>query len=169
MCGEKQLCFVLHPPVPGSPPRVRGKAGCLQSLISDTRITPACAGKSDWSAQKGRADRDHPRVCGEKLLASVTLAIRMGSPPRVRGKANASLSSFSCSRITPACAGKRAEDEAARYAGEDHPRVCGEKRTGCVPVSASEGSPPRVRGKVCSSVGQQQAGRITPACAGKRG
>ena len=51
----------------------------------------------------------------------------------------------------------------------DHPRVCGEKMVSMIPHRRSQGSPPRVRGKV-SSVARKihSAGGITPAYAGKR-
>ena len=45
VCGEKKFCFVLHPPAPGSPPRMRGKATIFGSLDPGVRITPAYAGK----------------------------------------------------------------------------------------------------------------------------
>ncbi len=36
----------------------------------------------------GMYDRDHPRVCGEKLTAARTTVENIGSPPRMRGKAS---------------------------------------------------------------------------------
>ena len=46
MCGEK-LSKISAPNIgQGSPPRVRGKAGAAQRILSPSRITPACAGKS---------------------------------------------------------------------------------------------------------------------------
>ena len=49
----------------------------------------------------------------------------------------------------------------------DHPRVCGEKQLKTAFTSESEGSPPRMRGKV--NTGKQVTGGagITPAYAGK--
>ena len=72
-------------------------------------------------------------------------------------------------RITPACAGKSpsATQEAAWL--RDHPRVCREKKPIWKNCSASSGSPPRVRGKVCDASDFGYVFRITPACAGKRG
>ena len=52
---------------------------------------------------------------------------RMGSPPRMRGKAFAITLHIRAKGITPAYAGKsglRVTDDATM---EDHPRVCGEK------------------------------------------
>ena len=46
VCGEKSPRKSLSACVVGSPPRVRGKALSRLHLMSITRITPACAGKS---------------------------------------------------------------------------------------------------------------------------
>ena len=50
----------------------------------------------------------------------------------------------------------------------DHPRVGGEKRIFCIILTASDGSPPRGRGKVYLKLRPVFSGRITPAWAGKR-
>ena len=46
--------------------------------------------------------------------------------------------------------------------------MCGEKPAHAQKLSHCEGSPPRVRGKVCVSARGLLLDRITPACAGKR-
>ena len=50
---------------------------------------------------------------------------------------------------------------------EDHPRVCGEKYLSDRRRSKSMGSPPRMRGKVCTLIAFGEPLRITPAYAGK--
>ena len=70
-------------------------------------------------------------------------------------------------RITPACAGKTAEDLAKAMFETDHPRVCGENRNQYLLYSSIGGSPPRVRGKLHLGLCTAIAKRITPACAGK--
>ena len=52
--------------------------------------------------------------------------------------------------------------------GQDHPRVCGEKRAAMDSRKESGGSPPRVRGKEARFSKIVKSTRITPACAGKR-
>ena len=49
----------------------------------------------------------------------------------------------------------------------DHPRACGENLTGGMPMTPTEGSPPRVRGKRFERNSAQISLRITPARAGK--
>ena len=51
----------------GSPPHVRGKVNLSQKPMLGGRITPACAGKSGSLPMLLDSQRDHPRMCGEKL------------------------------------------------------------------------------------------------------
>ena len=107
VCGEK-VC--VHP-VPvcalGSPPRMRGKV--IRSWIMRiwTRITPAYAGKSSSTLENRVFSWDHPRVCGEKCCVGFAHGHRLGSPPRMRGKAFRIFIFLRYARITPAYAGKR--------------------------------------------------------------
>ena len=70
---------------------------------------------------------DHPRVCGEKLVAFKALHPHLGSPPRMRGKDLLLMFGKNSNRITPAYAGKRPEGSLRNGSHWDHPRICGEK------------------------------------------
>ena len=85
---------------------MRGKAHLHHWIKERTRITPACAGKSGSSKYISAKTEDHPRVCGEKGWVQIARSRRMGSPPRVRGKAEDTGSIMLGVGITPACAGK---------------------------------------------------------------
>ena len=68
MRGEEQnVNFFLLDRL-GSPPRARGRAGCLYRDAGNDGITPACAGKSAEAAPAGDRGEDHPRVRGEEGL-----------------------------------------------------------------------------------------------------
>ena len=152
VCGEKVTLVRLSASVQGSPPRMRGKdchaAGCLPG----GRITPAYAGKRRAAVCRGGERWDHPRVCGEKGSRIFQDPAGRGSPPRMRGKGI----TWSCCgwtpRITPAYAGKRSGWPAAQRGPRDHPRVCGEKVDKVTVCGVIQGSPPRMRGKVCVCV-----------------
>ena len=90
-----------------------------------------------------------------------------GSPPRMRGKDpfNPNISGFA--GITPAYAGKSLTAILGTFSGQDHPRVCGEKRPQPWEKPWPRGSPPRMRGKVDDEVQKMHDMRITPAYAGK--
>ena len=127
VCGEKQ-CLERSPRTDlGSPPRMRGKVQPYMPEVFHDGITPAYAGKRPRGHHQCHQLWDHPRVCGEKLLVRVDDVVRVGSPPRMRGKGKILPGELRALGITPAYAGKRKSSETAGATGEDHPRVCGEK------------------------------------------
>ena len=86
LCGEKIFAKGVRCEGSGSPPPMRGKA--LYPTISKIKlgITPAYAGKSVSYEKLPSVNKDHPRLCGEKVFG---LQVQI-----------------TCSRITPAYAGK---------------------------------------------------------------
>ena len=151
----------------GSPPRMRGKALDIVLVVHPQGITPAYAGKRpDFGGTASQA-RDHPRVCGEKFFGKSTQGAELGSPPRMRGKVPSTSTLHPYSGITPAYAGKSIARRISRPSTGDHPRVCGEKLTCSGGVTADQGSPPRMRGKVLHSPAAGGRIGITPAYAGK--
>ena len=109
---------------------MRGKGCKAVAVLTLTRITPACAGKSAAGCTTGGQIRDHPRVCGEKTILPDNVIRGTGSPPRVRGKVSHFLLVHDSIGITPACAGKSLHDILVDNLKRDHPRVCGEKQLG---------------------------------------
>ena len=106
MCGEKQVPNLEITRSRGSPPHVRGKVVFQFLPAFGAGITPAYAGKRmETVAEAGRTG-DHPRVCGEKPPSSLRGFLRLGSPPRMRGKAGAGAREGGRPGITPAYAGK---------------------------------------------------------------
>ena len=107
VCREKFTFFSRGISQSGSPPRMRGKDHGLQHIAPDAGITPACAGKRNSWAVHWTIQRDHPRMCGEKLVEAGRISQEEGSPPRMRGKGPAGQILVVSVGITPACAGKR--------------------------------------------------------------
>ena len=108
-------------------------------------------------------------MCGENIRPIQVSSVRLGSPPRVRGKPNCYGWLKCIKRITPACAGKTLTTVPRPPRQQDHPRVCGENEVYIGRLKALRGSPPRVRGKPLTSSKKSTLSRITPACAGKTG
>ena len=129
MCGEKCDGMQEIAGLSGSPPHVRGKATDIYTIANALGITPACAGKRSDALLSRSVRRDHPRMCGEKLFLMNLFLKELGSPPHVRGKEKGSPDYAFAKRITPACAGKSADHRSKAGHYEDHPRMCGEKRT----------------------------------------
>ena len=151
-----------------SPPRMRGKVWLHQKPGRVPGITPAYAGKSPPAKRKNPAIWDHPRVCGEKIPSSLNWPMFLGSPPRVRGKADSANLHQPKPGITPAYAGKSTGLCEHSRQEQDHPRVCGEKCKRIGKRQSGLGSPPRMRGKECREYMGHLCPRITPAYAGKR-
>ncbi len=86
LCGEKYIITSTRYIIPGSPPPMRGKAGDPAAPHCSSRITPAYAGKSHFILITQSINKDHPRLCGEKVLLTKPLRDIQGSPPPMRGK-----------------------------------------------------------------------------------
>ena len=146
---------------------MRGKAKIFRRWSAEMGITPAYAGKSARILKRRTEKRDHPRVCGEKAVCSAVARQRLGSPPRMRGKASCVWIFARLIGITPAYAGKSSIPSRRCCFCRDHPRVCGEKPLFLFFRFFGLGSPPRVRGKAVHHLAVIISIRITPACAGK--
>ena len=65
---------------------MRGKRYAVTSPEVISRITPADAGKTGTHNGQLVFLEDHPRGCGENRDVTVSVAVKQGSPPRMRGK-----------------------------------------------------------------------------------
>ena len=166
--GEKEKKGVKQCGMTGSPPRGRGKGCHFEYCQKGVRITPAWAGKSKAETGEQACPEDHPRVGGEKHRREVLRKRYKGSPPRGRGKDPSRCPPLRPVWITPAWAGKSRKCTPSQPAGQDHPRVGGEKHTEQRATAHVWGSPPRGRGKGPRPENTPVLTRITPAWAGKR-
>ena len=85
----------------------------------------------------------------------------------MRGKGQKKACPAPAAGITPAYAGKRVQKTAIMEAPQDHPRLCGEKRTATSHLPPRSGSPPPMRGKAVVAGKAALRRGITPAYAGK--
>ena len=152
---------------PGSPPHARGRQGLVLLLIGTPRITPACAGKTGYSARKNSSNGDHPRMRGEDHYLLKDVVPDTGSPPHARGRRNYALPACGKPWITPACAGKTVDKWVYRRVFPDHPRMRGEDFARSTIASSRSGSPPHARGRRHPRIPRGHRTGITPACAGK--
>ena len=125
-CGENKDVIFNKVYRIGSPPHLRGKQGVYLGDGSQTRITPAPAGKT-YFMNRGRMQKeDHPRTCGENCKSLPITVGRSGSPPHLRGKPGGLGVSVRQIGITPAPAGKTLPHIFSFPFTPDHPRTCGE-------------------------------------------
>ena len=94
VCGKNKPTKFTEPQAAGSPPRVREKPALSASSALPARITPACAGKTEYDEVLKEITRDHPRVCGKNSLMRSKKGIERGSPPRVREKLDSQINQF---------------------------------------------------------------------------
>ena len=127
LCGEKLNLFRPCYCSMGSPPPMRGKDSVTLYRDHVVRITPAYAGKSSNHNHQHCEREDHPRLCGEKKILETQNILTIGSPPPMRGKAQAAGWTELSTRITPAYAGKSSGWRWVITISQDHPRLCGEK------------------------------------------
>ena len=131
----------------GSPPHARGRLKDFANGGRDFRITPACAGKTQFLGRRQGRGEDHPRMRGEDRIYYVKC------------------SGFAW--ITPACAGKTNGLDSNFALPRDHPRMRGEDLIAPFGRTLSRGSPPHARGRRHPIHLRNTKRGITPACAGK--
>ena len=110
MCREKYYVIQNLRPERGSPLHVQGNDRICTLKNLQSRITPACAGKSLQLFPKSQQTEDHPCVCREKFVPEGSSLNGTGSPLRVQGKEVSYDYEVDIPRITPACAGKSISD-----------------------------------------------------------
>ena len=131
VCGEHVMVITGPGGRRGSSPRVRGTPRAQGPRHPDPGIIPACAGNTTTRERTRTTVRDHPRVCGEHLLAYSISSGLPGSSPRVRGTPRLPPQRRPARGIIPACAGNTYVVKHTVKHSRDHPRVCGEHACSC--------------------------------------
>ena len=109
---------------------MRGKPDRVTVVTSPARNIPAYAGKTRTNQAGGVKRAEHPRVCGENLVAVCFPRIGVGTSPRMRGKRLSIINDVEQFRNIPAYAGKTLPISVFKRFIWEHPRVCGENHTG---------------------------------------
>ena len=108
-------------------------------------------------------------MCGEhRSIVGIGVACQ-GSSPHVRGARRPRQPGIRPNGIIPACAGSTQVRLRRRPWTEDHPRMCGEHRSGFNALFFLTGSSPHVRGARKDSPLRRCHSGIIPACAGSTG
>lgn len=144
-----------------------GKKQVNRHLAKKSRITSACAGKTNPFFRGTSLIQNHSRVCGKKLTDGISGLTGSGSPLHVQEKHFEDAVKICIRRITPACAGKTVFLVQMMKHHQDHPRVCGKNINVGQAIIGNSGSPPHVREKPTAWAKSCNLLRITPACAGK--
>ena len=166
-CGANGSMTCAFRSCSGSSPRMRGKPAEVEETATGVRIIPAHAGQTALRRHPCTREPDHPRACGANTGKDAEKHFKDGSSPRMRGKPERRRQRHAGRRIIPAHAGQTRASVHVVVFGADHPRACGANRLLDEGARASDGSSPRMRGKLllCHLVGLRI--RIIPAHAGQ--
>ncbi len=149
-------------------------------------LIPAHAGNTNAPAVFAPLSRAHPRACGEHARAWALTDASLGSSPRMRGTLGCFFPTPRFTRLIPAHAGNTVNAEHLAVPWEAHPRACGEHQALndiLPPISAhpracgehsglsattgrGNGSSPRMRGTLPSTICVQLMQGLIPAHAG---
>ena len=165
-CGEHNTGDEHDATLNGSSPRMRGARFCCCSWCISRRIIPADAGSTTCTATWPHAARDHPRGCGEHLVADEQPIQLPGSSPRMRGALTPGPEEKKPERIIPADAGSTISMSSKSKKSKDHPRGCGEHIQLRCCINSGVGSSPRMRGAPWSKQAVRWRIGIIPADAG---
>ena len=150
----------------GSSPHARGTRGHGRLRYHGDGIIPACAGNTDYIADRPYSQRDHPRMRGEHIDTGSPRSMCRGSSPHARGTQTSSNTVVSDIGIIPACAGNTMAVRFHVSSHGDHPRMRGEHQVMTRMSEKERGSSPHARGTpFTGDVGTVRL-RIIPACAG---
>ena len=151
----------------GLPPRGRGNQANVSWKFSQTRSTPAWAGKPREKPRLRCDDAVYPRVGGETLAVVMEDRLRAGLPPRGRGNPRRTEPATPLQGSTPAWAGKPIRWSVRQGGTGVYPRVGGETLNVKDATGHFPGLPPRGRGNRPPDANGALAEGSTPAWAGK--
>ena len=147
-CGANKGAFAQTLSADGSSPRMRGKHLGADRFNQRGRIIPAHAGQTFPQLFCPVFCSDHPRACGANHGGRAAFHAIHGSSPRMRGKLGQIIKTETRNRIIPAHAGQTHGGVIVAVPSTDHPRACGANPNTVIPVTATAGSSPRMRGKL---------------------
>ena len=150
----------------GSSPRMRGTQKPVPVPVVAIRIIPADAENTSFDGEGIGFIGDHPRGCGEHLIAFGLPPDSWGSSPRMRGTPPDAHDPAPAGRIIPADAGNTRTRVPSLLSRWDHPRGCGEHAALSRWRVGSPGSSPRMRGTLRIWLRRVDQPRIIPADAG---
>ena len=110
----------------GSPPHTRGIPALCDAESPHAGFTPAYAGNTGNSRDRGEPVWVHPRIRGEYRIFACISLMPMGSPPHTRGIPGFDLEALTNTGFTPAYAGNTRYSSTRQSSSRVHPRIRGE-------------------------------------------
>ena len=151
----------------GPPPPARGERVATRDRLSESRTTPACAGRTGGRDDEHWIVPDHPRLRGENSTRPPLGPREPGPPPPARGEPHHVGRRVVLVRTTPACAGRTPRRTPGPFLRADHPRLRGENACRSPAIHSYGGPPPPARGERGTPPRHPAESWTTPACAGR--
>ena len=143
--GNNGIAMNARHRMAGSPPLAREQPVLHTQPLTRGRITPACAGTTEYGRKCCQECWDHPRLRGNNGAAFCIQSRQTGSPPLAREQLKDMPTGKKPKRITPACAGTTNTVMNTSRGIEDHPRLRGNNLNDQLQDPDSTGSPPLAR------------------------
>ncbi len=158
---------IIHHPLYGLSPRVRGNL-CRENMLDVVnRSIPACTGEPNGCKIAAMLEWVYPRVYGGTVsLESITTFLQ-GLSPRVRGNPIRFHNRRSCIRSIPACTGEPICYRLTEAIERVYPRVYGGTERRLFFEFDFMGLSPRVRGNHIWKESLHDSYRSIPACTGE--
>ena len=149
----------------GSSPRVRSRHRLPTWSRPFRGIISACAEQTLRRPTRPHHGRDHLRVCGADLMATLCDPFRLGSSPRVRSRPHVVDDDVTRGGIISACAEQTVSSASRSGSARDHLRVCGADSHCTRQTIHRSGSSPRVRSRRPVQLQTDRQDGIISACA----
>ena len=146
---------------------MRGRCHWFYKPLRVGRLIPAGAGQICWSTLPPSTSAAHPRGCGADFIIAALLCGYKGSSPRVRGRLKTPEITIHANGLIPAGAGQIGPIRFPTWMSAAHPRGCGADLLADLHKVFCQGSSPRVRGRLPSSMSRNCGAGLIPAGAGQ--
>ena len=145
---------------------MRGTLGGWPHEYYDGGLIPTYAGNTKHQEKDRNRNRAHPHVCGEHSVVLISMVMRMGSSPRMRGTRSRGANTELPHRLIPTYAGNTKIAPVHVSLTWAHPHVCGEHRLTLLRLRLRRGSSPRMRGTHFGRGTGEDAQGLIPTYAG---
>ena len=150
----------------GSSPHAWGTHGLADPVGRRHRFIPAYAGNAHRGMIGRRPVAVHPRIRGERRVATSNDRSIVGSSPHTRGTPEISQATTVFHRFIPACAGNACAQASSDLSFTVHPRMRGERDEAVGLHAGNLGSSPHARGTLHRNGLLHAPFRFIPAYAG---
>ena len=166
-CGGTSLRYMAVGLSSGLSPRLRGNRFRMAAPANARGSIPALAGEPPAASRICGRWGVYPRACGGTIAPTVSLSLKNGLSPRLRGNLNSGWPPHRDHRSIPALAGEPSASRRGDWYPRVYPRACGGTSTQLASGFSPCGLSPRLRGNPGYLGRRRTSTRSIPALAGE--